>query len=59
MSTDPYENVRCGLHGKTASECALCRCPKCKRGVMLEWRAGWYCSRTYAKKNPCHYEVGG
>lgn len=57
-SPDPYENAKCGLHGKTAKECDRCRCPKCKRGVMHEWRVGWWCSRLYAKKNPCDYEVG-
>lgn len=35
------------------------RCPLCKRGIILEWKAGWYCSRimTY-RRNPCIFEVG-
>lgn len=57
MAADPYEHIKCGLHGE--ERCKRCLCPKCKRGVMLEWKAGWWCSRTYATKNPCNYEVGG
>lgn len=34
------------------------RCPKCKRGTVLESTPGWYCSRRYAKRNPCDWEKG-
>lgn len=33
-------------------------CPKCKRGTVLEWRVGWYCSRRYDKRKPCDWEAG-
>jgi hypothetical protein len=45
----------CPMHN--AKRCRWCRCPKCKRGIMLEWRVGWWCSRRYAKKDACDYEV--
>lgn len=34
------------------------RCPICKRGALLEWRAGYYCSRRYAPRTPCDFEGG-
>jgi hypothetical protein len=34
------------------------RCPVCKRGVPLEWTAGWYCSRRYARHSPCDWTEG-
>jgi hypothetical protein len=34
------------------------RCPVCKRGLVLEWTAGWYCARRYAKRSPCDWESG-
>jgi len=48
----------CPFHGKV--RCPRCRCPKCKRGYMVEWRVGWYCSNLYArqKRHRCDYEVG-
>jgi len=35
------------------------RCPKCGRGWVLEWIAGWWCSRRYAAGDPCDWIVGG
>lgn len=35
------------------------RCPICRRGVLLEWLAGMYCSRRYAKRGKtCDFEIG-
>lgn len=33
-------------------------CPICKRGVLLEWRAGFYCSNRYAQEDRCDFEGG-
>ena len=42
-----YRTDKCPFHGKR-------RCPKCKLGYMLEWHY-WFCSRLYARRNPCDY----
>jgi hypothetical protein len=34
------------------------RCPRCKRGLVLECNFGWWCSRRYAKRSPCDWEKG-
>lgn len=34
------------------------RCPRCKRGLVLEWTVGWYCSRRYDREDPCGWEQG-
>lgn len=34
------------------------RCPKCKRGEVLEWMAGWWCSRRYDYPDACDWIAG-
>lgn len=33
-------------------------CPKCKRGHVFEWYAGYWCSRRYSNINPCDWDEG-
>lgn len=35
------------------------KCPACRKGILLEWKAGVYCSRLYNKnKKSCYFEAG-
>jgi hypothetical protein len=33
-------------------------CPACKRGKLLEWRAGYWCDRRYMPGELCDFEGG-
>ncbi len=34
------------------------KCPICKQGELLEWRAGYWCSRRYKPGELCDFEGG-
>ena len=41
----------CPLHNRV--RCERCRCPLCKRGIVLEDSIGDFCSRRYYGRPPC------
>lgn len=50
----------CGerLRKEGTDEVSERRCPICKLGTLVEDPIGAHCSRRYAKRSPCWFEVG-